>query len=131
MEIFRSQSFSPVRFPASVLPDAIKIADEIRNAFLEISAGNKKCKRENCPCKESKQKQAENLWVAQDTSQYREKLNVSAADHTKIKQRKETKQGEEGSGEKMQDSGKTGIEDIQDQAGTKAQADQPVIYPFL
>ena len=28
MEIFRSQSFSPVRFPASVLPDAIKIADE-------------------------------------------------------------------------------------------------------
>ena len=31
----------------------------------------------------------------------------------------------------MKDSGKTGIEDSQDQAGTKAQADQPVIYLFL
>ena len=39
-------------------------------------------------------------------------LMSPAADHTKIKQWKETKQGEEGSGEKMKDSGITGREDI-------------------
>src|SRR5699024_152742 len=131
MVIFRPRPFLSVIFSNSFCPVSGEVRNKIRNAFFQIPTEDKKCQRKDTSGKKCKKQKIHNCRITQDAAQNRQKLYISAAEHAKIMQRKETDQRKKETGKKVQDSPWARVENPEEKTCAKSQADQPVIHLFL